>query len=110
MRNKLKHHKLDSRFRRMIILSIFAVVLKIKMFYIILRFPLLGLKGETEAKVAPKHWALLVAGSDEYINYRHQVRKRHRFECYCNLCNLSLVMFTILASRNMLLHSMSSKY
>ena len=107
MRNKLKHLKLDSRFHRMIILSIFAVVLNIKMFYIILRFPLLGLKGETEAKVAPKHWALLVAGSDEYINYRHQVRKRHRFECYCNL---SLVMFTILASRNMLLHSMSSKY
>ncbi|KAK2156059.1 hypothetical protein NP493_2007g00000 [Ridgeia piscesae] len=42
----------------------------------------IGLSGETEAMVVgvPKHWALIVAGSHMYHNYRHQADACHAYQ------------------------------
>ncbi len=35
-------------------------------------------EGLPELENGGKHWAILVAGSNQFINYRHQVRSRRR--------------------------------
>jgi len=76
------------------------------MYAVIVCFLLLGLSGETEAMVVgvPKHWALIVAGSHMYHNYRHQVSIVSLVRYF------NRIMFIIFANRNMLLLSMFSKY
>ena len=40
----------------------------------ILCFALLSVSGDVDRKAEGKHWGLIVAGSNMWYNYRHQVR------------------------------------